>query len=160
MRCQKCGHTDSKVLDSRQNQAASRIRRRRACESCQHRFTTYEVPETVEVLVLKKDGRREPLNRAKLVQGIERACAKRPVTYETIEEMAQRIEQELSEKMMREVPVSMLGEMVLGALRSVDPVAYVRFLSVYREYSSPEDFLLELRQIVSEKGPVPQGVSP
>lgn len=148
MRCPFCGFEASRVIDSRQNQGATRIRRRRECESCDRRFTTYEVQETVEVLVLKKDGRREPLDKSKLTRGIERACSKRPVPYEQIEEMAESIVSELSNALEREVPVRRIGGMVLDRLRQVDPVAYVRFLSVYREFSSVQEFLDELRQLV------------
>lgn len=151
MRCPFCAHPESKVVDSRQNQAATRIRRRRECEECGERFTTHEVCETVEVLVLKKDGRREPLDKQKLLRGLLRACEKRPVSYEQVEGVADAIVGELSNSMTREVKVDAIGSKVLERLRELDPVAYVRFLSVYREFENAEEFLEALSGLVGPR---------
>ena len=150
MRCPFCAHAESRVVDSRQNQAATRIRRRRECEECCERFTTHEVRETVEVLVLKKDGRREPLDKQKLLRGLLRACEKRPVSYEQVEAVADAIVVDLSNSMTREVGVDAIGGKVLERLRDLDPVAYVRFLSVYREFERAEEFLEALSGLVGE----------
>lgn len=148
MRCRRCGHGESKVIDSRPNQEGLQIRRRRECEGCQTRFTTYEAEEAVPLVVVKKDGRREPLDREKLIRGIARACEKRPIPYEAIEGVADRIVTGLmAGRMDRDVPVGEVGDRVLAELRELDPVAYVRFMSVYRDFTSAEDFLRELASL-------------
>lgn len=152
MRCPKCQHPESRVLDSRQSEGGRKIRRRRNCEACDHRFTTYEVSEAVECLVLKKDGRREPLDPKKLLRGIEKACEKRPVSYESLEAMAERVLDRVAPPLCRETSVEDLGNAVLDELRPVDPVAYVRFMSVFCEFSSAEDFLKELSRVVTPEG--------
>jgi transcriptional repressor NrdR len=153
MKCPFCGHLEDKVIDSRAAGTGEVIRRRRECESCQRRFTTYERVEDVLPTVVKKDGRREPFDRQKLVRGLRIACIKRPVSIESVEAIADRIEREAQESERREVTASELGERVMHHLREVDDVAYVRFASVYRSFRDIDEFLVELGKLVKAKGP-------
>lgn len=137
MRCPYCSYEDSKVIDSRDVNEA--IRRRRECLGCGARFTTYERLHTVALLVIKKDGRREEFNRDKLIAGIRKACAKRPVSQETIEQMVDDIEDRLRKSGMGEVATSMIGDIVIEGLRQLDGVAYIRFASVYRDFADVEE---------------------
>jgi transcriptional repressor NrdR len=140
MRCPFCGHLEDRVVDSREAQDGQATRRRRECLGCSRRFTTYErVEESLPALV-KKDGRREAFDRRKVVEGLRRACQKRPVSQERIEEMATRVERRLQESGEREVAASAVGELVMDLLRAEDPVAYVRFASVYRDFRDVGEF--------------------
>jgi transcriptional repressor NrdR len=127
------------------------IRRRRACTSCKRRFTTYERVEEAAPMVVKKDGRREPFDRSKIVAGLKRACEKRPVSMETIEEISNRIETAMIEQGDREVPSSSIGEAVMNELHKTDQVAYVRFASVYRSFKDIDEFMHELQDLISER---------
>ncbi len=141
MRCPYCGYEDSKVIDSRDVNEA--IRRRRECLGCGARFTTYERLQTVALLVIKKDGRREEFSREKLIAGIRKACAKRPVSQETIEQLVDDIGDQLRKSGKGEVATSMIGDMVMERLRQLDGIAYIRFASVYRAFADIEEVLEE-----------------
>ena len=150
MKCPFCSTLDTKVIDSRLNQTADLIRRRRECPKCVGRFTTYERVEEVMPLVVKKDGRREPYLRDKILEGIKKACQKRSVATLGIEELIDRIEQKIQNFGLKEIPTRTIGQMVMGELHQLDKVAYVRFASVYREFRDVEEFVAEL------KGPGPE----
>ena len=139
VQCPLCDHPESRVVDSRD--AGEAIRRRRECEACSHRFTTFERIEYRLPVILKRDGRKQPFSREKLISGLRLACRKRPVTAEQLEDVVVRVERELSRRADREVPTSELGDIALAALRDLDAVAYLRFASVYRAFEAPEDFL-------------------
>lgn len=147
MKCPVCGYTESKVIDSRPSEEGSSIRRRRECLSCQNRFTTYEKIETLPLLVVKKDKTRELFDKNKLLSGIIKACHKRPVTMEQMEEVATEIEAELQNSLSREISSQSIGVFVMDKLKSLDPVAYVRFASVYREFKDLDTFMRELEQL-------------
>ncbi len=151
MRCPFCQHLDNKVIDSRLARDGDVIRRRRECLRCEKRFTTYERIEEVMPQVVKKDGRREPFDRQKIVAGIQRACEKRPVSADAIEDVVRRIEAELQESGEREVPSSRIGERVMAALKALDEVAYVRFASVYRRFQDLNDFMAELQGLLRQE---------
>ena len=144
MKCPVCGSPDSKVVDSRPIEDGNSIKRRRECVSCQKRFTTFEIIETVQIIVRKKDGSKEIFDRSKLLSGILKACYKRPVDAE---EIVAEIESELQNLMTGEISTVELGEMVMSKLKKCDEVAYVRFASVYREFKDIETFLAELKQL-------------
>ena len=144
MKCPACGYFDSKVVDSRPTQDGGSIRRRRECLSCQKRFTTFEFIETVQVFVIKKDGGREPFDRAKLLAGVMKACQKRPIDANAI---VSDIEAELQNTLKQEVTTKEIGEMVLDRLRNMDEVAYVRFASVYREFQDIDTFFAEIKKL-------------
>jgi len=152
MKCPFCDHLDDKVIDSRVAGTGDVIRRRRECEGCSRRFTTYERVEDVLPTVVKKDGRREPFDRQKLVRGLRTACNKRPVSIERVEAIADSIEREVQEAEGREVTASELGERVMNHLRDLDEVAYVRFASVYRSFRDVDEFLRELGKLVKARG--------
>lgn len=147
MRCPFCLHLDSKVLDSRQTEEGASIRRRRECMSCQKRFTTYERLDEMPFLVIKKDGRREPFSREKILSGMMRACEKRPISIETIENTVHEIEREVRSGLEREIHSDSIGELVMDKLRELDDVAYVRFASVYRQFKDIDRFIEELQQL-------------
>jgi transcriptional repressor NrdR len=147
MRCNVCGHQDSKVIDSRPTHDNTQIRRRRECLACQSRFTTYEILEVTPLLVIKKDGRREEFSREKLLGGLMRSCEKRPIPLGTLEKLVDSIATELGNSMVREVPFQVIGEMVLERLLEIDKIAYVRYASVYKDFKDPRDFLLELEHL-------------
>ena len=151
MKCPFCSHVECKVIDSRTGGAGDVIRRRRECEACSRRFTTYERVEDVLPTVVKKDGGREPFDRQKLIRGARIACIKRPVSTEQIEAMADAIEREAVESERREITSSELGERMMVQLRAVDEVAYVRFASVYRSFRDVDEFLSELGKLVKER---------
>ena len=153
MRCPFCSAVEDKVVDTRPSDNEQVIRRRRECVACARRFTTYERVDEILPMVIKKDGRREPFDRQKLVRGLRIACNKRPVSIEGIEAIADRIEREAQESERREVTASELGERVMHHLREVDDVAYVRFASVYRSFRDIDEFLVELGKLVKAKGP-------
>lgn len=151
MRCPFCHSTQNKVIDSRPSREANAIRRRRECLNCQRRFTTYEQVEETMPLIIKKDGRREPYQRAKLYEGIKKACEKRPVSIDLIEQFLDDLEREMLESSQREMPSSWLGERVIARLRDLDEVAYVRFASVYRHFTDATDFMKEIRQFLETR---------
>lgn len=148
MRCPFCAHQESKVIDSRVSGEGAIIRRRRECEACQKRYTTYERIEEVLPMIVKKDGRREPFDRLKIIQGLKRACEKRPVSMGTLEKMIDDIEIKLQEKGDKEIPSQTIGEYIMEALHQIDPVAYVRFASVYRSFKDVNEFMNELQGIL------------
>lgn len=147
MKCPDCTHNDSKVIESRDLEEGASIRRRRQCLKCGFRFTTYERSEQPRLTVVKKDGRREPFNRNKMAGGVYRACEKRPISVAVIEELINDIEREIRSKGEAEIPVSLLGEMVMIKLLSLDDVAYVRFASVYRSFTDVASFEAELERL-------------
>jgi transcriptional repressor NrdR len=151
MKCPFCGHHEDKVIDSRESAEGGAIRRRRACLACGKRFTTYEHIEEQRLMVIKKDGRREPFDRQKLLAGLVKACEKRPVSMDQLEQIVEAIEQDSSRQLEREIPSSQLGERVMRKLHVLDPVAYVRFASVYREFKDVEQFLRELKDVLAQK---------
>lgn len=151
MKCPYCGYLDSKVVDSRPTEDGASIRRRRECLSCRKRFTTFEVMETLPVVVIKKDGSRQSFDKNKLLNGMIRACEKRPVSFDTLQRIADEIEQSLQNEMAREVPSTKIGEMVMDKLKDVDEVAYVRFASVYRQFKDISTFMAELNKLLEEK---------
>ena len=150
MKCPYCGFSDSKVVDSRPDKGGATIKRRRECESCAKRFTTHERVEEVLPLVTKRDGRREPFDRMKLIVGIQKACEKRPVSVETIEKLVDRLEIRMQESGEREVGTTTLGEWVMAELHGVDQVAYVRFASVYRSFKDISEFMVELQDLLKK----------
>ena len=150
MKCPFCGHLESKVTDSRAGTAGDVIRRRRECEGCARRFTTYERVEEVIPLVVKKDGRREAFDRQKVLSGLRRACDKRAVPLERIEQIVDAIERELIDSGEKEIPTEKVGERVMAHLRGVDPVAYVRFASVYRQFKDIDELRSEIDQLANE----------
>lgn len=151
MRCPYCGETESKVIDSRPADDGERIRRRRECLSCEKRFTTYEVIETVPLMVVKKDKSREAFDRQKLLTGLMRACQKRPVPLQRLEEAVDDIEQSLLNTLNREVTTLEIGELAMKELKAIDEVAYVRFASVYRQFSDINTFMDELKDLLNRK---------
>jgi transcriptional repressor NrdR len=151
MRCPFCHSTRNKVIDSRPSREANAIRRRRECLSCHRRFTTYEQVEETMPLVVKKDGRREPYQRVKISEGIKKACEKRPVSIDAIEQFLDDLEREMQESGLREIPSAWIGERVMAKLREWDEVAYVRFASVYRHFTDATDFMKEIRTLLASR---------
>ena len=147
MKCPTCGAMDSRVLDSRTIEDGSSIRRRRECNSCQRRFTTYETLETLPLMVKKKNGTRQIFDKHKLEAGLIKACQKRPVDVSLL---VSEIEQELNNQMLNEIPSTALGEMVMERLRKLDAVSYVRFASVYREFKDVDTFFSELKKMMNQ----------
>ena len=150
MKCPYCGYLESKVVDSRPADEGASIRRRRECLSCHRRFTTYETMESLPLMVIKKDGSRQTFDKTKLLNGMIRACEKRPVAFATLEDMANEIEQVLQNDMDREIPSARIGELVMERLKKVDEVAYVRFASVYRQFKDISTFMEELNKLLAE----------
>jgi transcriptional repressor NrdR len=151
MKCPFCGYADSKVIDSRPAEDGTTIRRRRECLDCQKRFTTYEVVERMPLVVIKRDGSRESFDKVKIINGIVRACQKRPVSMAQIEDVADDIEQELRGQLESEVHSERIGELVMGRLKDLDEVAYVRFASVYRSFKDINTFMEELTKLLGDK---------
>ena len=151
MKCPYCAHLESKVVDSRPSDEGASIRRRRECLACHKRFTTYETMESLPLVVIKKDGSRQTFDKSKLLNGMIRACEKRPVAFATLEAIANEIEQTLQNEMEREVSSAEIGELVMERLKKVDEVAYVRFASVYRQFKDINTFMSELSKLLSEK---------
>ena len=147
LNCPFCGHPDSKVLDSRASDEGSAIRRRRECLVCQKRFTTYERIEEAPLMVIKKDGRREPFDRQKLLSGLLKACEKRPVAFATLEHLVNSVERELRNSMEQEVKSTSVGELIMTGLKQIDEVAYVRFASVYRQFKDLQEYKKEIAQL-------------
>jgi transcriptional repressor NrdR len=146
-----CRAPDSRVVDSRLGKDSASIRRRRHCDGCGHRFTTYERVELTLPMVVKKDGRRQAFDRPKIVSGLTRACEKRPVSTDTIEALATRIERQIMERGESEITSRELGEAVMAALHDLDAVAYVRFASVYREFRDVHEFMRELEELIAAR---------
>ncbi|WP_321531569.1 transcriptional regulator NrdR [uncultured Desulfuromonas sp.] len=151
MKCPFCSCIDTRVVDSRLAKEGNSIRRRRECAECNRRFTTYERVEDILPLVVKKDGRREPFDRQKIISGMQRACEKRPVSIATIEKIVDQMEMEFQECPEREIPASRVGEAVMKALHDLDEVAYVRFASVYRQFKDINEFMQELKDILGNQ---------
>lgn len=151
MRCPFCHATESRVIDSRVGKDGNIIRRRRECLKCLRRFTTYERVEEMMPLVVKKDGRREGYDRVKVINGLKRACEKRPVSINTIEAIADRIERTLQERGDKEITSSVIGEAAMRELHDTDQVAYVRFASVYRSFKDISEFMVELEELLKER---------
>jgi transcriptional repressor NrdR len=149
MKCPYCGEIDNKVIDSRLSKDASVIRRRRECIVCNRRFTTYEHIEEIPIMIIKKDGRREVFNREKVRAGLKKACEKRNISVNVIEEAIDNLERDLRETGEKEIPASFVGEKIMTMLHGLDDVAYVRFASVYREFKDVNDFVAELKTLLS-----------
>ena len=151
MKCPFCHETENRVLDSRLSKDSNMIRRRRECSKCSRRFTTYERVEEMMPLVVKKDGRRETYERIKIINGLKRACEKRPVSINAIEAIADRIERNLQERGEKEILSSVIGEATMRELHDTDEVAYVRFASVYRSFKDINEFMVELEELLKER---------
>ena len=150
MKCPYCINPDTKVIDSRPAEDVNSIRRRRACDECGKRFTTYEKVETIPLIIIKKDNNREQYDRAKIEAGILRACYKRPVSAEAIQRTIEAIETEIFKREEKEISSNLIGEIVMEKLKNLDPVAYVRFASVYREFKDVNTFVAELKKILDK----------
>ena len=155
MKCPFCSHMHDKVVDSRESKEGEAIRRRRECLECERRFTTYERIDEVPYMVVKKDGRREKFDRQKVLGGLLKACEKRPVSINTIEAVADKIERGLQERGDKEVPSSFIGEAAMRELHDIDQVAYVRFASVYRSFKDINEFMVELEELLKERKGLP-----
>lgn len=151
MKCPFCGYTESRVVDSRPADEGATIRRRRECMSCARRFTTYEIMERLPLVVIKKDGSRQTFDKMKLLNGMLRACEKRPVSLTDLEAVADDIEQELQNYLEREITTTLIGELVMKRLKDLDEVAYVRFASVYRQFKDINTFMDELAKLLNDK---------
>jgi transcriptional repressor NrdR len=151
MRCSFCSYKEDKVVDSRSIQEERAIRRRRECLKCGKRFTTYEYIEEPSLMVIKKDGRRQPFDRKKILSGIIKACEKRPVSMDKMEEIVIQVERVLQKKPAREVASTRIGELVMERLKGLDDVAYVRFASVYRQFRDVEQFMVELKDMLNKE---------
>jgi transcriptional repressor NrdR len=151
MRCPFCNHDDDKVLDSRERKDGSIVRRRRQCLSCMKRFTTYERIEDIPAMVIKKDNNREPFNRHNVLNGLLKACSKRPISTAVLEELVDGIEQELYERPGKEMSSKEIGERVISKLYELDEIAYVRFASVYRQFKDINQFMDELKELLDQK---------
>lgn len=151
MKCPFCGNSESKVIDSRPTEDNSKIRRRRECLSCGKRFTTYEIIESVPFIVTKKDKSREAFDRNKILNGMLKACEKRPVSIESLDKIVTEIESELQNSLEREIPSYRIGELIMEKLKALDEVAYVRFASVYRQFGDIDSFMDELKAMLKEK---------
>lgn len=153
MRCPFCSELETKVIDSRLNQPGDMIRRRRSCPRCEGRFTTYERVEEVMPAVIKKDGRREAFDRTKIVDGVQKACEKRSIPLQKVEELVRGIERRIQSYGLKEIPTKTIGQMVMKELHGLDKVAYVRFASVYREFRDVEEFVAELQEQAPQAAP-------
>ena len=151
MKCPYCGYSESRVIDSRPTDEGERIRRRRECLKCAKRFTTYEVIENVPIVVIKKDKSRETFDRSKLLNGLLRACEKRPVSVDTLERIVDEIETLLQNSLDREIPSTVIGKLAMDKLKNIDEVAYVRFASVYRQFKDINTFMEELNTLLKDK---------
>lgn len=151
MKCPYCGYIEDRVIDSRPTDEGSAIRRRRECTKCLKRFTTYEKVESIPLMVIKKDKTRQPFNREKLLNGLLRACEKRPVSIGELERIVEEVESQLYNSLEREVTSKDIGEIVMSKLKVLDEVAYVRFASVYRQFKDINTFMDELRKLLNEK---------
>lgn len=151
MRCPYCGFAESKVVDSRATEEGKSIRRRRECLQCARRFTTYETVEQTPLMVIKKDGRREMFDRSKILTGLLKACEKRPLSLEQVEHVVDMVERDVRNTMEREVKSQQIGELVMQYLRDLDEVAYVRFASVYRQFTDIKKFMQEMEMLLNRK---------
>ncbi len=151
MKCPSCGNLESKVIDSRAGSDGCSIRRRRECLGCEKRFTTYEYIEHVSLMVVKRDARRQPFDRKKIISGFVKACEKRPISVDKIEEITSEIERSIQKKFDREVPSKDIGELIMEKLAALDEVAYVRFASVYREFHDVNQFMSELKLFLNKE---------
>lgn len=159
MKCPFCGHLEDKVIDSRLSKDGDIVRRRRECLKCEGRFTSYERIEEVLPLVIKKDGRREPFNRQKILRGLEKACEKRPISVEMRESLVGKIEKKLQELGEKEISSSWIGEQIMTELKEIDEVAYVRFASVYRQFRDIREFMEEIKNLFSDKKGIKKATS-
>ena len=150
MKCPYCSATDTRVIDSRPAEDGSSIRRRRCCDECGKRFTTYEKKETIPLIVIKKDNNREQYDRAKIESGILSACYKRPISAADIQKTIEKIETEIFSREEKEIPTSVIGEIVMEKLKELDEVAYVRFASIYREFKDVNTFMSEIKKILEK----------
>lgn len=151
MKCPFCGHENTRVIDSRPAEENNSIRRRRVCDECNKRFTTYEKIETIPLIIIKKDNNRETYDRAKIEAGVLRACHKRPVSAAQISQLVDEVETEIFSMEEKEIPSQIIGELVMNKLKDLDAVAYVRFASVYREFKDINTFMDELAKLLKEK---------
>lgn len=151
MRCLKCGSEESKVVDSRSIEEGNSIRRRRECLNCKNRFTTYEKIEYTPIIVIKRNGERQQFSREKILNGMLRACEKRPVSIDTLEKAVDEIELEINNSLCREIEVSKVGEFVISKLKNIDQIAYVRFASVYRQFKDIDEFKNEVNKLIENK---------
>ncbi len=151
MKCPHCGFQESKVVDSRHSEDGTSIRRRRECLNCQKRFTTYETVESLPIIVVKRDNSRQPFDRNKIMNGMLRACEKRPVSMQDLENAVNEIEAKVQNSLEREITTEFIGEQVMEKLKALDDVAYVRFASVYRQFKDIHSFMQELNKILEEK---------
>ena len=151
MKCPFCGEVDNKVIDSRLSKDGNAIRRRRECVICKRRFTTYEHIELIPIMIIKKDGRRELFSREKVRSGLKKACEKRDISMNLIEEFIDELERDLRESEEKEIPAAAIGEKIMAKLHDLDTVAYVRFASVYREFKDVNDFVSELKSLLSNQ---------
>jgi transcriptional repressor NrdR len=151
MKCPFCGHLEDKVVDSRETGSGDTIRRRRECLQCGRRFTSYERVEAVPYFVIKKDGRREPFDRQKLLIGLHRACEKRPIPAKALDAIADEVEQMVQDSPDRELEAKAIGEKVMSRLKELDKVAYVRFASVYRQFEDVQEFMAELKDLLETR---------
>lgn len=152
MLCPFCGHLEDKVIDSRESKEGNNIRRRRECLACQKRFTTYERIEEIPFMVVKKDGRRERFDRQKILNGLLKACEKRPIPIPKLAEMVDQVESEMMNEPERELSSTAIGEILMIRLKALDKIAYVRFASVYRDFQDEEVFFNEIRRLIKDKG--------
>lgn len=152
MTCPFCGHKEDRVIDSRESKEGDVIRRRRECLGCERRFTTYERSDEIPYMVVKRDGRREKFDRQKVLEGLLKACQKRPVAMAKLAEVVDEVESSLGDNPDREVSTTAIGELLMERLRSVDKIAYVRFASVYRDFQDVEAFLTELKDLLQRRG--------
>ncbi|MGP8154221.1 MAG: transcriptional regulator NrdR [Smithella sp.] len=150
MKCPFCGHTENKVIDSRISKDGKAVRRRRECLNCAKRFTTYEYVEDVLPMVIKKDGRREQFDRQKILNGVKKACEKRPISMESIDKLVENVEQACQEMQIEEISSTLIGEKIMNELKAFDGVAYVRFASVYRQFRDVGEFMSELKDLLSK----------
>jgi transcriptional repressor NrdR len=150
MKCPYCSNVDTRVIDSRPAEDHTSIRRRRCCDECGRRFTTYEKVETIPLIVIKKDDNREQYDRSKIEGGVLRACYKRPVSAEAIQKTMEKIETEIFNREEKEIPTNVIGEIVMENLKQLDEVAYVRFASVYREFKDVNTFMSEIKKILEK----------
>jgi transcriptional repressor NrdR len=155
MRCPFCGHEEDKVVDSRSSKEGQAVRRRRECLKCEKRYTTYEYVETIPLAIVKNDQRREPYEREKLLRGILSACKKRPIGREQIEEIVDKIEEQVQKQSKTEVPSNEIGKMVMEELFRLDDVAYVRFASVYRKFNDKGEFVTQVKELAAKGGAIP-----
>ena len=151
MRCPFCANPESKVIDSRPADEGASIRRRRECLACHKRFTTYEMMESLPLMVVKKDGSRQSFDRNKVLSGLIRACEKRPVSFDTLENIVNEVEQSLQNELKQEISSAEIGELVMDKLKKVDQVAYVRFASVYRQFKDIDTFMAEMNKLLEDQ---------